>query len=195
MNHLIIFAHENEGSFNGAIRDTIVHELQEQNQNVSVRDLYRLRFNPILTMDELNGFYEQQYPDDIAAEQQHIREADVLYFVFPTWWYSMPAILKGYFDRVFATGFAFRYSKAGPIGLLSGKKALIFQTAADPEEALSARSLDSAIYNAIGVGILHYCGLDVVEHKIIPGIHHASDETRSEYLSEIKKSVARTIGS
>ncbi|XID94968.1 NAD(P)H-dependent oxidoreductase [Paenibacillaceae bacterium WGS1546] len=193
MNHLIIYAHDYEGSYNSAVRGAILHELREHNQTVAVRDLYQLSFNPILTTQELYGFYEQQYPDDVSIEQEHIRQADILYFVFPTWWYSVPAILKGYFDRVFATGFAFRYSKAGPIGLLTGKKAFVFQTAADPVEALQARHLDSAMQAAIGVGILHYCGLDVMEHKIMPSIHHASDDNRREYLSEISKSVARTI--
>lgn len=155
--------------------------------------MYQLSFNPILTTQELYGFYEQQYPDDVSIEQEHIRQADILYFVFPTWWYSVPAILKGYFDRVLATGFAFRYSKAGPIGLLTGKKAFVFQTAADPDEALQARHLDSAMRAAISVGILRYCGLDVIEHKIMPSIHHASDALRREYLSEISRSVARAI--
>ncbi|MDF2714556.1 MAG: hypothetical protein K0R28_1481, partial [Paenibacillus sp.] len=178
MNHLILYAHYNENSFNAAVRNTILAELQDQRQEAKVRDLYGMQFNPVLSESELNGFYMQQYPTDVLAEHEHIRWADVLYLVYPTWWYSMPAILKGYIDRVFATGFAFRYSKEGPVGLLSGKKALVFQTAADPEQALEDRDLIAAMRNGIDVGILNYCGLDVLEHKWMTGIHHASDETR-----------------
>lgn len=194
MNHLIIYAHANENSFNAAVRDAILNELRGRNEEAAVRDLYKMKFDPVLTDSELNGFYEQKYPSDILTEHQHIQWADVLYFVFPTWWYSMPAILKGYIDRVFATGFAFRYSKEGPIGLLTGKKAFVFQTAADPEEALLSRNLISAMENSIDTGILSYCGLAVAEHKFMTGIHHVSDETRSRYLQEIKEAVASACG-
>lgn len=192
MNHLIIYAHANGNSFNAAVRDTIVKELDEQNQEVRIRDLYRLKFNPVLMDDELNGFYEQKYPLDILEEHQHIQWADVLYFVFPTWWYSMPAILKGYIDRVFSTGFAFRYSKNGPIGLLAEKSAFVFQTAADPQEALIARDLISAMQNSIDVGILNYCGLKVLGHQIMSSIHHVSDETREQYLLDVKDAIGLT---
>lgn len=190
MKHLIIYTHYNESSFNAAVRDTILHYWREQGHEVRVRDLYQLRFNPILTENELNGFYEQRYAADIAIEQEHILWADVLYFVFPMWWYSMPAILKGYMDRVLASGFAFEYTDDGPIGLLKGKKAFVFQTAGDSEEWLAARDLITAVRKSIDVGILNYCGLEVVDHKIMPGIHDVSDETRKQYLSDVQQSIA-----
>jgi NAD(P)H dehydrogenase (quinone) len=108
-------------------------------------------------------------------------------------WYSMPAILKGYIDRVFATGFAFRYSKRGPIGLLNGKRAYVYQTAVDPEEALLTRDLVAAMRNGIDVGVLEYCGLQVMERKLMPSIHHVSDDVRAQHLSDIRQSLRRDL--
>lgn len=193
MKHLIIYTHYNESSFNAAVRDTILHYWEEQKHEVRVRDLYQLPFNPILTESELNGFVEQRYAADIASEQEHIQWADVLYFVFPMWWYSMPAILKGYMDRVLANGFAFQSTDDGPIGLLKGKKAFVFQTAGDSEEWLAARDLIKAVRTSIDVGILNYCGLEVVDHKIMTGIHHVSDSTRKRYLSEVQQLIASVV--
>ncbi|XID94654.1 NAD(P)H-dependent oxidoreductase [Paenibacillaceae bacterium WGS1546] len=189
MNHLIIYAHANGNSFNAAVRDTIANALRERDQEVAIRDLYALNFNPVLTDGELNGFYERKYAADLEEEHRHIRWADALYFVFPTWWYGRPAILKGYIDRVFSTGFAFRYSKQGPIGLLTDKKAFVFQTAADPEQTLTDRDLLTAMRNSIDVGILNYCGLEVLGHKFMTGIHHVSDETRQQYLQEVEDTI------
>src|SRR5690606_40356054 len=101
-----------------------------QNHQVRVRDLYDLGFDPVLSPAELKQYEDEEkaISVDVKAEQEAILWADHIIFVYPTWWWSMPAILKGYFDRVFVPGFAFSVSEKGIEGLLKGKKAWIIQT-------------------------------------------------------------------
>jgi NAD(P)H dehydrogenase (quinone) len=194
MNNLIVFAHpnRNETSFNAAIKNIIKDTLLKRGEEVTVRNVYEMNFDPVLTEEDLQRTFQGEYREDIKKEQGYIAWADHLYFVYPTWWYSMPAILKGYIDRVFSSGFAFQYTKNGPVGLLNGKKAVVFQTAADPIEALQERNLITAMEACVGTGILEYCGLEVIEHKIFHSVHHAGDEARKQYLLEVEKAVHKT---
>ena len=122
MNHLILFAHFNENSFGSAIKDTILNELKAKGHNVEVRDLYKLNFNPVLTYNDMSGLRGGNIPPDILEEQKLIRWADTINIVHPIWWTGLPAILKGYFDKVFTYGFAYQYTDKGVDGLLAGKK-------------------------------------------------------------------------
>lgn len=127
MNHLIVFAHPHQESFNRAILDTAVRALQTKGHEVHVRDLYQLGFNPVLTGEDTAEMKKGSTPADIQAEQAFITKADVITFVYPVWWTGLPAILKGYVDRVFAYGFAYQYNSQGGIDkLLAGKKGVIY---------------------------------------------------------------------
>ncbi|MCK0473733.1 NAD(P)H-dependent oxidoreductase [Halalkalibacter sp. APA_J-10(15)] len=192
MKNLIIYAHPSKDSFNGAIKNKIEKTLKGKGHDIKVRNLYDMMFNSVLSQEDLQLFFQGEYPADIQEEHNYISWADHLYFVYPTWWYSMPALLKGYVDRVFSTGFAFRYTENGPEGLLGGRKALVFQTASDPLEALVARDMISAMNITIGNGILQYCDLEVLEHKIFPAVHHVSTEAREQYLQEVEEIVLNT---
>src|ERR1700690_1841729 len=97
---LIIYAHPNAASFNHAIMETISEELKGSNKDFNVRDLYKIGFNPILSAEDFVAIQNGTVPDDIKTEQNYIRSADTLIFIFPIWWSSMPAMLKGYIDRV-----------------------------------------------------------------------------------------------
>lgn len=191
MKNLIIYAHPSNDSFNGAIRNNIETVLTDRGHEVKTRNIYEMGFNPVLSEEDLGQFFQGNYPEDIRTEHDYISWADHLYFVYPTWWYAMPAILKGYIDRVFSAGFAFRYTKNGPEGLLQGRKAVVFQTAADPEEWLAERNMTAAMTTTIDTGILKYCGLDVLEHTFFPAVHHVSDETRQQYLLAVEGTVLK----
>ncbi|WP_042352594.1 NAD(P)H-dependent oxidoreductase [Bacillus massiliigorillae] len=193
MNHLIVFAHPTANSFNAAIKDSIIKQVKMHKQEFKIRDLYAINFNPILQYNEILDFQDKQYSPDIAFEQQQIQWADVIYFIYPTWWYSMPAILKGYCDRVFAHGFAFTSTPDGPKGLLHGKKAFIFETAGDSEQSLIQRNLKQSMVQVLDVGILQYCGIEVLQHKIMPSIHEIHTNQHEQYLREIEITVQQQI--
>jgi len=108
MRVLIVYAHPLRDSFAAALRDTIVATLHEGGHQVDPCDLYGEGFDPVLTPAERRA-YNTAHPDIEAVEPYvaRLRAAEALVLCFPTWWYGMPAILKGWFDRVWVTGVAF----------------------------------------------------------------------------------------
>lgn len=186
MKTLIIYAHPNPKSFNAAIKETVEQELKSKNHEVRVRDLYQMNFNPILNADDFNHFFQNQIPSDIKAEQNEIEWADNLIFIYPTWWISMPAMLKGYIDRVFTNGFAFQVTENGAEGLLKGKKVIIFQTTGQPEENLKPYNLISSMEISMGSGTLAFCGIESITHKFFYAVPYITDDMRKSMLEEVK---------
>lgn len=185
MKTLIILAHPNEDSFNKAICDEIKQHLEFKKHEVKVRDLYKLKFDPILKEDNYSNFYQTKLPKEIKEEQEYITWAENLVIIFPTWWNGMPAILKGYIDRVFTNGFAFRFTKGESEGLLKEKKAVVFQTTSQPEDIMKPNQLVSSMETVIDVGILDYCGLDVITHKFFFSVQHINKDAREVMLKEV----------
>lgn len=183
MNHLLVYAHPNPASFNHAIHDTIAQTLEAQGHAVVVRDLYTLNFNPVLSGEDFAGLRSGTLPADIKAEQEHVAWADVISFVYPTWWVGMPAILKGYIDRVFSYGFAFSYGAEGPMGLLKGKKAFLVSTGGNPEQWYTA--MQEALHHTAD-GNLKFCGIEVLAHKYLHSVPSVDDATRHGMLADVQ---------
>ena len=110
----IVFAHPSPTSFTAAVRDRVVGALTAKGHEVDELDLYAARFDPVLTPAEwaahVNGGANIA---SVAAEVERLRKADALVLIFPTWWFGLPAILKGWFDRVWAPGVAFHLATGG----------------------------------------------------------------------------------
>jgi len=182
--HLIIYAHPNPASFNHAIKETIVRVLKDKGQSLRVRDLYALRFDPILKADDFETFLAGKTPGDIAIEQDHVRWADQLTFLYPVWWGRMPSIAGGYLDRVFSKGFAYDYGPTGPVGLLPGKKVYIFSTMGAPlsvaESSGGIKSMEQIIDNET----FRFCGMEMIGHKYFGSVPTVTDEERKKMLEE-----------
>ena len=170
MNHLVVFAHPNPKSFGKGILDTVVKASEEKGAAVKVRDLYELGFDPILKPSDFVAFKEGKVPEDIAAEQEIIRWADVITFIYPVWWTSLPAILKGYVDRVFSYGFAYEYIDGAPNGLLKGKKALLFSTTGTPDELYAANGMHASMKQTTDQGIFNFSGMEEVSHTFFGAV-------------------------
>ncbi|HYU12949.1 MAG TPA: NAD(P)H-dependent oxidoreductase [Stellaceae bacterium] len=114
MRILVVHAHPLRDSFTAVLRDAIVAKLREGGHEVDECDLYGEGFDPVLTAEERRAYNTTQ-PDMAAVEPYvaRLRAAEALVFCFPTWWYGMPAILKGWFDRVWVTGVAFTLPEGG----------------------------------------------------------------------------------
>jgi putative NADPH-quinone reductase len=118
VNCLVVFAHPLPDSLNGRLARLVVKELEAAGHAVTFLDLYRLDFDPRLSEAERAVHYDIEAARNAAPEHAALVEAaDALVLVFPTWWYGLPAILKGWIDRVFAPGVAFRHGsvRGGPI--------------------------------------------------------------------------------
>jgi NAD(P)H dehydrogenase (quinone) len=189
VHNLIVFAHPNPKSFCKAITDTVERTSREQGADVRVRDLYKAGFDPILKPADFETFKNGTVPEDIAAEQEHIRWADIITFVYPVWWASCPAMLKGYIDRVFSSGFAYEYQDDGPRGLLKGKKAMLFSTTGSSSEDYAASGIQDAMKTIADQGILAFTGIEVLRHTFFGAVPFVSDEERKKYLGVVERVV------
>ena len=126
---LIIFAHPNKDSLDGSILEKFVEGLSKNNVEYKVRDLNLEKFDPVYTKIELENSYRGIVPEFCQKEQQYLLWANTLVWIYPCWNFSMPAILKGYIDKVFLIpNFSFSSDAKGTEyfgGLFSDKKALI----------------------------------------------------------------------
>lgn len=114
MHVLLIYCHPRSDSFCAALCETATSALEAANHSVEVRDLYAEGFDPALSPDERGQYYSESA--DLHRVQDHVtalRNADALLLVYPTWWFGLPAMLKGWFDRVWLPGVAFRLREAG----------------------------------------------------------------------------------
>jgi putative NADPH-quinone reductase len=91
------------------VADLVTATLSENEADFFVDDLHRLAFDPVLSQRELAGYYEKSLPADLSVLVEHLRSAEELIFILPVWMYGMPAILKGYFDRVWRPYVSFEF--------------------------------------------------------------------------------------
>jgi NAD(P)H dehydrogenase (quinone) len=153
LNVFIIFAHPEPNSLNGALKDLAVLTLKENGHKVKVSDLYGMGFKATLDRDDflkmqtpnrlmpvleqLNASKTDGFASDIKAEMEKIEWADLIIFQFPIWYETMPALLKAWFERVLAHGFAHNIleGKVNDQGFLKGKKAMLSFTAGSEKES------------------------------------------------------------
>lgn len=181
MTHLIVYAHPSPDSFSMELVESI-KKYSETLNTVIVRDLYAMDFNPILTKSELENLKKGFISSDVELEQEYIEDADIISFVYPLWWASFPAILKGYIDRVFSYGFAYSSGPNGIEGQLTGRSVVMHTSMGngitkDDEENLLPN------FTAIqGHEIFGFCDMEVMQHFFYPKIMTVSDLEKQEYI-------------
>jgi NAD(P)H dehydrogenase (quinone) len=222
MRVLIVFAHPEPQSLNGALLDVAVTELKTLGHHVQVSDLYaqgwksevdRADFPSLLQGERLvptaaskQAFATGSLTSDVTAEIDKLLWADVLILQFPLWWFSMPAILKGWIDRVFAYGFAYgvgehsdkRWGDRYGDGTLKGKRAMLVVTAGGWEEHYSNRGINGPIDDLlfpINHGVLYYPGYSVLPPFVVYQVDRLEDarfEPIAERLRERMRALATT---
>jgi len=117
MHCLVVIAHPLENSLCQHLAEKTINHLKNKGYTVTVKDLYAEGFNPVLTKPERQSYYQNQFDDaQVKADIEQLKQTESLVLIFPTWWFSFPAILKGWFDRVWAPGHAYEHaSDYGPI--------------------------------------------------------------------------------
>lgn len=187
MKHLIVCADPNSNGFCRKIVTTLVETLQEAKKEVVVRNLYDLKFDPVLSEADLLIISKEDAMADVKEEQEQIQDASVVTFVYPVWWLGAPAILKGYFDRVFSQGFAYSVGAKGLERGLEGKRAVVINIMGAQEESYEKKGFIEAMCKTTDVGILNYVGFEVIEHVYFGSISSADEKTKQEYLEEVKR--------
>lgn len=181
---LIIFAHPSQQSYNFSILQQVIAGLGEKGHDIQVDDLYVQRFDPVMTEAEL---YRKQAPEDILQEQTKVIWADILFFIFPIWWWGPPAILKGWLERVLCLGFAFTYDikRNGYIGTLQERKAVIISTGSSDPGSYPVAWQAAAHINYVG-DILAMSGVTVARHMSLHNIHPYQPQNElDQYLRDV----------
>ncbi len=189
----VIYAHPNPKSFNKAIKEVVLETLSAKGVKYSLRDLYALEFNPILSARDFETFLSGGVPEDIRREQEIIKGAKLLVFVYPIWWTGMPAILKGYIDRVFSYGFAYEERDGELVGLLSDKKAFVINTLGASEPDYRPSGMEECLIKTTDIGIFKFCGIEVIRHLFLYAVPYVRDDERKAMLDKVKKELEAVL--
>lgn len=159
--------------------------LQEQNETYEVLDLYKMGFNPVMSKQEVLSAKE-----DASEYIKNIQNKIIFYkkvlFIFPCWWGTFPAMLKGFFDRVFLKNFAYKMDNEIPTGLLSGVKAYILTTRGSPF-LFSWYNGDIAALRSMRKGILKYCGFSPIKTMTIQNCLEFNEKRMPELSLKLEK--------
>jgi len=208
MNVLLVFAHPDGRSLNAALRDVTVETLKAEGHAVRVSDLYAQGWKsevdradfPSLPLDARlkvpsashDGYAAGALTADVLAEQEKLLWADAVILQFPLWWFHMPAILKGWVDRVFAYGLAYgvgehsdrRWGDRYGEGTFRGKRAMLVVTAGGWAEHYSARGVNVPIEDLLFPthhGMLFYAGFEVLP----PFVAYQADRLTEEGFEKV----------
>lgn len=208
MKVLLVVAHPEPKSFNGAMASTIADTLKTNGHEVQVSDLYAMKFDP--SSDRRNfksvadaGYYKQQseelyasqngtFADDLEAEISKLEWCDTLIFQFPLWWFGLPAVLKGWADRVFVMGRIYGLGQIFEKGKFRGKRAMCSLTTGGGSEIYTKQSPTGDILEVlkpINVGIFYFLGFEVAPPFVVYQPARISEQERKEKLDELAKHV------
>lgn len=169
-NALIVTAHPVDNSLSHSLANRIAGQLREQGTQVEIADLHTEGFNPAMSRPDLDLYHgdASALPDDIQREQQRVDRADKLVFVFPVYWWSVPGLLKGWFDRVLTLNWAYKVAEDGRIvGNLRDVPVHLIATAGTDVSGFDKHGYSTAIQTQIVEGVFGFCGLKNVTLDIL----------------------------
>ena len=206
MKVLVVLAHSEHKSFNGAMFSTAVEALTAAGHEVKTSDLHAMQFDPVSgrhnflsakdpdyfkqQIEEMHATETYGFADDIENELQKIEWCDLMIWQFPLWWFSLPGILKGWVDRVFAMGRTYGGDKIYANGVFKGKRALLSLTTGGPAPAYVKGGFNGdihAILRPIQRGMLQFLGFDVLAPQISYGPARLEDGQRKAFLAAYAK--------
>lgn len=187
LNHLIIYCNPNPKSLSEAYREFVEHLTEMSGCNLCVRDLYKIGFKPVLGLSDLESLACGKVPEDVKVEQEYLAWADLLTFIYPVWWTGMPALMKGYIDRVFTKDFAYSMDEQANFkGLLAGKQVVILNNMGFPYEYYEKIGMLHSMKQTTDQGIFEFCGMNVIEHRFFGHIAAASKSEREGHVHVLK---------
>jgi Putative NADPH-quinone reductase (modulator of drug activity B) len=180
VNVLTVVAHPRVQSLTFAVAGQFTKGLQDAGHNTEVLDLHRSGFSPVmLEEDEPDWSADSKpYSPEVEAEMERMRKHDALAYIFPVWWYNVPAMLKGYIDRVWNNGFAYGSRK------LPHRQVLWIGLAADSKEGMAKRQYDKLMDLQLNVAIAGYCGIANSKVEILHNTLDADPGTRERLLTQ-----------
>lgn len=209
----IVYAHPEPTSFAAALKDTAVTTLSACGWTVAVSDLYAEHFDPVAgrhdfttVADPARFHYQTEqahahahggFAPDIAREQQRFAGSDLLVLVFPIWWGAPPAILKGWFDRVLAVGFAYVDGRRFDTGFFRGARGIVCATSGGTAERFSAGGVYGEISTVLWPVercVLQYLGLTTLDPFVAYAAPRVDAAARARYLDAWRDRLATIAG-
>ena len=206
MNILIVHAHPEPQSFTDTLKQTAIDELTRLGHHVEVSDLYEMNFNPVASREDFRELGNPEYlnyaleqrnaaknhllADDIQIEIKKVQKADLLILNFPMYWTSVPAILKGWIDRVFVSGIFYGGKRFYNHGGMAGKKAMLSFTLGGRDHMFGEHAIHGSLENLllpIQRGTLAYVGFEVLPPFIAYHVPYISQEARQQMLVDYEK--------
>lgn len=201
MKVLVVYWHPEPKSFNGAMFRIACEALARAGHEVKTSDLHEMNFNPVsgrnnfTTVNDPNYFKQQTeemhatemngFSADIESEIEKLEWCDLLILQFPLWWFGLPAVLKGWVDRVFAMGRTYGGGQIYEDGVYRGKRVLLSLTTGGPEEGYSegvARGDMTAILLPIHRS-MQFVGFNILAPQLVYGPVRMTDEEREQQLT------------
>ncbi|WP_112182489.1 MULTISPECIES: NAD(P)H-dependent oxidoreductase [Paraliobacillus] len=197
MKALIVFSHPREGSFSHALLDRLTKALESKGYQVNIRDLYKMNFNPILGRADMihiedGKFVREQkaFPKDVQIEMQYMLESDLYIYIFPSWWNGMPAMMKGYMDRVFQHGFAYSFEDAEVQKRFEGKRALFFTPTGQPQQIDGKENpLTEPIRTITSGWLFNGNSVEVIDHVFYGQVPYLTRDELELYLQDAEKRI------
>ncbi|MDQ6594917.1 NAD(P)H oxidoreductase [Bacillus salipaludis] len=187
MNVLSVLSHPREDSLTFAVARSFNEGLVNAGHNPEVLDLYRENFDPRLFQADEPDWNDpnKQYSVAVEHEMNRLRRNDAISIIFPVWWYNLPAITKGWIDRVWNHGFAYGGGRK-----MEQNKILWIALAGESESSFKKRKYDKLLEHHLNIGIAGYCGIADSEVKIIyntfgEGIHEDGIDSAHVFYQNI----------
>ncbi len=208
MNVLIVLAHPEPASFNAALAAEAERVLRDRGDDVTVLDLYAMGFDPVpraesfgdrvdetrfdLDKEQEHAHVSGTVSSEISTHQAAIDAADLIIFQFPFWWFSMPAMLKGWFDLVFTRGYAYGEGRKYDEGVFRGKRALLSITTGTDEDTYSPAGENGSMEQLLAPiteTSLWYLGFDVLEPYVSYMPRQLTDTQRAAAITSFGERV------
>lgn len=156
MNVLCVLSHPRRDSLSGVVLDAFAAGLAEAGHGSEIADLHAEKFDPVLWSEDEPDWNDgnKRYSETVQREMARIERNDAIALVFPVWWWSMPAMLKGWIDRVWNNGWAYGDRN------LKGKRAIALGVAGASHASYVKREYDRAMEIQLRVGIFQFCGIE-----------------------------------
>jgi putative NADPH-quinone reductase len=221
MNIFLVMAHPEPRSFNGALFRQTLQLLTEAGHAVKTSELYTMEFNPVSSRHNFTSVKDPNYfkpqieeifatevggfASDVEEELQKLEWCELMIWQFPLWWFGLPAILKGWADRVLAMGRTYGYGRIYDKGVFQGKRALLSVTTGGGSEHYQKGGFNGDIHGIlrpIQRGILEFVGFSVLAPHIVFGPAHLNEDERkvalaahARRLESIAKELPYAVGS
>lgn len=190
MKTVVVYDHPYEGSFCHAILESVVEGQTNNGNEVDVIDLHKDGFNPVMSGKDLLGFVKHEMVDEQAADYvQRIKEADHLVLVFPIWWELMPAMTKGFIDKIIFPGSTYTYTKSGygMNTMLDNLQSVTVITTMNTHRVIYKLIYGNAIYKSLVKGTFKKSGIKNVKWISFNMVKASKPEKRQKWLDKVKK--------